>query len=360
MAPALVSGVLKGIGRGASAARWRPLPPADREIFELRPSHLTLEFTNLCNADCVFCPYSQQIRAHERMSDAVFEKAVSDYVATGGGSVDLTPTVGDPLIHPKFVDWVRHLRSIPQIDRITVTTNGILLGRHGVNAVLDAGLSRINISMAGFDEAMYRRVYRSNAYRKVLANVTELLAANAEHSQPVSIFLCLRPDRPKAEVMADPDLQPLLRFSPKFDFAEVFSRSGGLMQELPDGMQLAPLRTEPKREPCRKTFTGIVVQSNGDVQVCGCESSINAPALVIGNIERQSLQEIWRGAEVRAVRQSFTDGCLNSNCAKCDYYYQPPGFQTSEMRRMAKDSRRRLAGEIVRHREPVSDAWLLE
>jgi radical SAM protein with 4Fe4S-binding SPASM domain len=360
MAPAFVVGMLKGIYRGASAALWRALPSVDGEIFELRPPHLTLEFTNLCNANCVFCPYSLQTRAHERMSEAIFKKAVSDYVTTGGGSVDLTPVVGDPLIHPDFVKWVRYLRSIPQIDRITVTTNGILLARHGINAVLDCGLSRINISMAGFDEAMYRRVYQSDSYKKVLANVTELLAQNSKRSNPVPIFLCLRPDKPRAEVMADPDLQPLLRYSPKLEFAEVFSRSGGLMQDLPAGMRLAPVPTKPKRQPCRNTFTGIVVQSNGDVQVCGCESSVNATDLIIGNLQRQSLQEIWRSAQLRAVRQSFTNGCLNSNCSNCDYYYQPPDFHTPEMRRTAKISRRRLTGEIVRHEKPVANAWQME
>ena len=66
----------------------RMLPGEDREIFELRAFGLQLEFTNLCNANCLFCPYELQTRPHETMSDAVFEKAVADFVASGGGSVD--------------------------------------------------------------------------------------------------------------------------------------------------------------------------------------------------------------------------------------------------------------------------------
>jgi radical SAM protein with 4Fe4S-binding SPASM domain len=294
------------------------------------------------------------------MSERVFKKAVEDYIAMGGGSVDLTPTVGDPLIHPKFVDWVRHLRSIPQIDRITVTTNGILLDRRGIDAVLDAGLSRINISLAGFDEAMYRRVYRSNAYPKVLKNIHELLAANSKRSERVPVFLCLRPDRPKEEELAAADLQPLLKYRPNISFVDLFSRSGGQINELPAGMELAPPVAEPKLEPCRSTYTALLVQSNGDVQVCACEASVNAPALVVGNIDRQTLLEIWRGERLRAVRESFRNGCLNSNCSKCDYSYHTPDFHTPAMRNMAKATRRRLAGDIVRHGQPISHEWQME
>lgn len=344
----------------ASAALWKSLPLADREIFELRPFHLVLEFTNLCNADCVFCPYSQQKRPHEHMSEAIFTKAVSDYVAMGGGSVDLTPTVGDALIHPKFVQWVRYLRAIPQIDRITLTTNGILLGRHGVEQVLDSGLSRINVSLAGFDRQMYRRVYRTDAYRKVLENVRQLLAANHARREPVAIFLCLRPDRSEEEVLAAPDLQPLLKYRPNIRFAGTFSRSGGQIDTLPDGMDLAPVTTATKSEPCRATYTALVVRSSGDVQVCGCEASINADALVVGNVEADSLEAIWRGELLRRLRDSFRDGTLNRNCSKCDFYYQPPGFHTPEMRRMAKATRRRHSGEIVRHAGPFSWEWQME
>jgi radical SAM protein with 4Fe4S-binding SPASM domain len=360
MASGLVSEVLDRVRRRASATFWKALPGADGEIFELRPFHLVLELTNLCNANCVFCPYSQQTRPHERMSEAVFRKAVADYIAMGGGSVDLTPTVGDPLIHPKFVEWVRYLRSHRQIDRITLATNGILLDKHGVEEILDSGISRLNISLAGFDRQMYRRIYRTDAYRKVLANIERLLAANSARSEPVTIFLCLRPDRPEEEVLASPDLQPLLKYHPKIRFAGVFSRSGGQIDELPPGMELAPPVTEKKTLPCRATYMALVVQSNGDVQVCGCESAINAPELVVGNIERQSLQEIWRGERLRALRESFRDGGLNTNCAKCDYYYKPPGFHTAEMRTMAKATRRRLSGETVTHSGPVTWEWQME
>src|SRR5947199_10131101 len=96
---------------------------ADLDAMARRPFELHLELTNLCNANCVFCPYQFQQREVQFMSDEVFEKAVGDYAAMGGGSVGLTPVVGDALIDPKFIDRVRYLRALPMIDRIWLTTN---------------------------------------------------------------------------------------------------------------------------------------------------------------------------------------------------------------------------------------------
>jgi molybdenum cofactor biosynthesis enzyme MoaA len=84
--------------------------------------------------DCVFCPYQFQQRTVDFMSEEVFSKAVGDFVDCGGGSVGLTPIVGDALIHPDFVSRVRDLRAQLRIDRIWVTTNAILLDKHGKGA----------------------------------------------------------------------------------------------------------------------------------------------------------------------------------------------------------------------------------
>src|SRR5262245_43541628 len=176
----------------------------------LRPFELHLELTNVCNANCVFCPYQFQTREFTFMTDEVFYKAVNDFVACGGGSVGLTPVVGDALIDPKFVQRVTYLRSLTRIDRIWVITNAILLDKHGVSEILNSGLSAITISTSGFDEDTYRRIYRSAAYQRVRKNILELLEKNSLRPNPIPIAIGLRSDRPLKEVLADPDFQSIL------------------------------------------------------------------------------------------------------------------------------------------------------
>src|SRR5260370_66369 len=183
----------------------------------LRRFELHLELTNLCNANCVFCPYQFQRREVSYMPEDVFRRAVDDFVDCGGGSVGLTPIVGDALIHPDFVARVHYLRAQPRIDRIWVTTHAILLDKHRIDALPRSRLTSITISTSGFDEPSYRRIYRSSAYPRFRRNVAELVRRNRELPDPLTITIGLRTDRPLEEVMADADFQEILAHRPDID-----------------------------------------------------------------------------------------------------------------------------------------------
>lgn len=318
------------------------------DAMAIRPFELHLELTNLCNANCVFCPYQYQSRIHETMPDAVFEKAVGDYIACGGGSVGLTPIVGDALIDPKFLDRVRHLRSLPKIDRIWVTTNAILLDKHGIDEVLASGLTSITISTAGFQEAMYRRVYRTASYQRMRRNVLALLEANSKRVDPIGITIGLRPDRPLDEVMRDSDFQAILEFGPPLDFTWAYTPSNGRIKrgDLPPLMRLRGVSSKP--EPCVQTYNGPIVLADGTVLACSCVASMDAVVdLGIGNLKNDTLLNLWQGSLLKQLRESFTTKTLNPTCSGCDMYRNLDLYRSSEGRQRAQANRARSRGEIV-------------
>jgi radical SAM protein with 4Fe4S-binding SPASM domain len=319
------------------------------DAMAMRPFELHLELTNLCNADCIFCPYHVQERAHETMSDRIFDKAVADYVAEGGGSVVLTPIVGDALIDPQVIDRIRRLRALPAIDRIKMTTNAILVDRYGAENVLTSGITTMSISIAGFEPQMYERVYRSKQYPRVRKNVMALLETNAKLGRPVNIIISLRPDRPLDEVMKHKDFQDVLAFDPPLDFTWSFTTAGGRItrEMLPAAMRL---RTSPRKsEACVNTYNGPMVLPSGDVIACSCVAAMDAIAdLKIGNIVEQPLGDIWRSHQTQALRASFGAPELNRTCAGCDMYRNLDLYRTSEGRARAQINRARARGEIVK------------
>lgn len=329
-----------------------PIRPA-LDSMAMRPYELHLELTNICNANCVFCPYKYQERAHTIMPDDIFEKAVADFVACGGGGVALTPIVGDALIDPKFLERVRYLRSFPQIDRIWLTTNAILLDKFGIDQVLASGLTSMTISTAGFQESMYRRVYRNAAYQRMRRNVLALLEANSKLAKPLVITIGLRPDRPLEEVMRDPDFQPILKFDPILDFTWAYTPANGRIkrEDLPSIMRLRKVTTKP--EACLQTYNGPIVLADGTVLACSCVASMDAvDDLKIGNIKRETLLNVWQGAQLKKLRESFKAKPLNATCSGCDMYRNLDLYRTSEGRQRAKASRARFQGQIVT-RTPV-------
>jgi hypothetical protein len=321
------------------------------DAMALRPYELHLELTNLCNADCVFCPYQFQERKTEFMPDEVFEKAVADFVRIGGGSVGLTPIVGDALIDPNFVRRVKHLRSHPEIDKIWVTTNAILLDKHGIQEVLDSGITHFNISTAGFEEAMYVRVYRNRSYRRMKDNVVGLLERNSARPDPLPITIALRPDRPLDEVMKHPDFQPVLQHNPTLDFTWSFTSANGRITReiLPAGMRLRQVSV--RNESCVNLWNGPIVLPDGTVMACSCVAAMDATTdLGIGNILSTDLLQLWTGMRLQEIRRGFGTPALNKTCAGCDMYRDLELYRTSEGRQRAAANTARMEGTVVQRR----------
>jgi MoaA/NifB/PqqE/SkfB family radical SAM enzyme len=320
-----------------------------------RPFELHLELTNICNAKCVFCPYQFQQRQHEFMTDEVFEKAVSDYVKINGGSVSLTPIVGDALIDPKFLERVRYLRKFPEIDRILLTTNGILLDQFGIENILNSGLDSISISTSGFEAESYRRIYRSSAYERMKNNVTQLVQTNAKREKPLNIWICLRTDRSMNDVMKDPDFQPILEHNPDIDFTWSYTSAGGRVtrEVLPSAMKLRV--SPPKKETCVNLFNGPIVLPDGTVIACSCVAAMDAQDdLKIGHILEDDLLSIYTGPLMKNLRDQFKPGgCLNKTCGSCDMYRDLELYKTTNGRERAKLNKARVTGIVKRASGPM-------
>ena len=89
-----------------------------------RPLAISVETINICNNDCIICPYSAQTRKRRTMAMDLFEKAIRDYQEIGGGPVSLTPLVGEAFLDKHLLRRLRFMKQAPSITKVSVTTNG--------------------------------------------------------------------------------------------------------------------------------------------------------------------------------------------------------------------------------------------
>ena len=66
-------------------------------------------------------------------------------------------TGGEPLVHPLVVEIVHRIASIPNIEKVSLTTNAMLLERMA-QPLADAGLERVNISLDSLDADKFRLI----------------------------------------------------------------------------------------------------------------------------------------------------------------------------------------------------------
>ena len=103
-----------------------------------------------CNIKCTYCSVNEDAR----VLDFVVEK---DYLVEEFAKVvqqkecdDIEVHIGpqgEPLLYGDLVELVRDLRKIPQVKRISMVTNGTLLTTQMMDALVEAGITRFDLSI---------------------------------------------------------------------------------------------------------------------------------------------------------------------------------------------------------------------
>lgn len=294
------------------------------KMMENRYAHLGIEPTNICNANCTFCGYRFLKKSKSTMSLDLFKKTVDDYASQGGGALNFTPTVGDPLVDGKILEKISYARSVPQISSIFLYTNAILFDKFGYEQVLNSGVSRLAISTYMGSREGYKQYYGKDEYPRVVRNIIGILRTNKEAKTDVQVTLHLRCEGDESLWKnTDEYAQIAALINPSdITFLKEYDHWGGLIHEedIPEGTVLqVPLSAQEKsKSPCFEMYRRIHVLANGDVGVCVCrdmEGEIN-----IGNVEHSTITELWQGDKIKEYRSNWTKGILPEVCVECTRY----------------------------------------
>jgi cyclic pyranopterin phosphate synthase len=76
-------------------------------------------------------------------------------------------TGGEPLVRKGCCDLVRMLKEVSGIEKVTLTTNGILLGQY-LDKLVSAGLDAVNISLDTLDREQYKQITGTDGLDKVI------------------------------------------------------------------------------------------------------------------------------------------------------------------------------------------------
>jgi GTP 3',8-cyclase len=140
----------------------------DREIRSLRVS-----VTDKCNFRCRYCMPAEGLEWLPREEVLSFEeiaRLVSVLAPMGVDEVRLTG--GEPLVRRDLPVLVGMLGAIDGVRDLSLTTNGVLLDRLA-RPLVDAGLTRINVSLDSLSHVRFAEITRRDALDRVLAGLAE-------------------------------------------------------------------------------------------------------------------------------------------------------------------------------------------
>ena len=140
-----------------------------------RISYLRVSITDRCNERCGYCMPQELQEWLPRHEILTYEETLRLMrIAAELGVSKVRITGGEPLTRRGILDFVRQIPEIPRITSIGLSTNGTLLAREitpartMAEALRDAGVQSVNISLDTLDAAVYSQITGRDFHAQVL------------------------------------------------------------------------------------------------------------------------------------------------------------------------------------------------
>ncbi len=224
---------------------------------------LRISVTDRCNFRCVYCMPSQvfgpDFQFLTRAQVLTFEeisRLARLFVAQGVSKIRLTG--GEPLVRRDLYKLVAMLNEIPDLD-LTLTTNGALLAQQA-QALKDAGLKRVTVSLDSLDDAVFKAL---NDVDFPVGKVLEgMYAAEVAGLWPIKVNMVVKKGVNEASVL------PMARFFREkgyilrfIEYMDVGSTNGWRMDDVVTARQIVEMiNAEMPLETVEPNYVGEVAE----------------------------------------------------------------------------------------------------
>ncbi len=271
-----------------------------------KPVHLKLELTNYCNLSCPMCPHQQMQRPVGYMSPALFRRIIDQAVPEL--EFAYVHHLGESLFHGRIGELIAYGTGAGVA--MGLSTNATFLDQRKAAALLDSGLRFLVISLDANSAESYDKMRAGGDFSTTVRNIEHFLAAASVHCPSLHVVVQM--------IISAHNQHEVLAFAQRWprqvvlkearDWAGQVSLSSLRPQSRALG-QVLPLSRPPSSEapaqqliaPCRLPFSELTVLWDGKVVPC---ANVFEHTGVLGDLSRQSLDEVWNGAPMQALRRA--------------------------------------------------------
>lgn len=282
------------------------------EECEKFPKYVEVETTDRCNAQCPMCTKAISKNEHiSVMGDALFGKIVNELKDYTDWIEGVTiQWMGEPLLDRKLEDRIKALKDIG-IKKVMLSTNASLLNENRCENLLKAGLDDLRMSIDSIQKETFQIVRHGLHYETVMEN-----ALNA-----IKIRNRVRPQTQIRVRMIDLE-ETHNEIEEWLKFWNARLGAGDLAQVMPQHTTAlwnnnTTVREHWIDEPCISLFSTAVISAEGRVGLCCIDTELDNE---VGNVNINTIKEIWNGERIRKYRQMHLNGSRNdiSLCRGCD------------------------------------------
>jgi radical SAM protein with 4Fe4S-binding SPASM domain len=281
------------------------------------PKMVVIGMSYVCNARCPSCPYNNNDTLRKRYSDVllmpenVFKKIADEcgkyaaVIRVSGG--------GEPLLHPKAVELLCYAKNVGA--KIGLITNGSRLTTSVLISLLTANVDVLEFSADAPDEETYNRVRPGLDWKNLVNTVSLAKAMRDTHYFKTKIIVSVIDQ-------TGVDVEKAKAFwGAHCDRVQVRKYLTWGLNESHAG-DATPYLDPAAKIPCPWLFERLNIDSRGDVTICGEDLAFKYK---FANVMTQSIESIWLGPEMSALRKLHLEhrGDEHVACKDCpDWKYR--------------------------------------
>ena len=293
------------------------------------PEDISIEATNVCNFRCSFCPQSGA-RHHDivprsylgvHQADRIMRKLRAEGISTKTLHWTLD---GEPFMHKKFSELCE-IAIENGFTNMFFSTNGSLLTKEAIDELPKAGGARYTFAIDYCADPHYFETVRGTpgSWKRIFDNIHASLK-DARHKKIFYTITDISTYELRDKKGSDERFRALRSLfdtsNGRISFRrKTFHNATGLVGEFVKGSSGAHYHL------CPYPWTSFHIASNGDVVACGRDLRRQT---ILGNILRQSLQEIWHGDPYRQLRMNLAQRTPWKSivCNGCDMPFDDAKF----------------------------------
>ena len=299
----------KKIGNFTKLAKIYRSYQTGRAVCHYLPLRIWLEPTDRCNLACPIC--INRTIPDDQKGDMPWELFCSIINQLEGEICDINLFHrGEPLLHPRISEMISYIKARKMTTRIH--TNATKLTKQLSNNLLSAGLDYISFSFDGFDKETYERNRVNAVFEETLDNIINFLK-NKKELKARNCFTVLQ----IIDTGFSRDQKAKQKFLKNFSGLPLNKISIRTPHNWAGGISVSH-QGKPRRPiVCTFPWYGLTIFRDGKVYPC---SQDYGGEIYIGDLNQQSLADIWNNQILQQIRKDFYHKNYGSYrpCTKCD------------------------------------------
>jgi len=289
------------------------------EVNEIKFKKAQIQTQSFCNASCIMCPYgsTSQTLPQGKMKWELFQKVIDDLLSYPSLKHISLMLQNEPLLNKNIIDEIRYVRNKKSEINISINTNGLNLTKEFATQLTEAGLNTLIFSINGLTKETFEHIEKGLDYEIIMANLMNLI----KYKPPkLNVAVKCMVIKNNAIEFSLPDkfsnlAELLQKHQISLDISPISNRAGSL-EQYDDLLIFEHLQSSRNKLLCEDLFETINILYNGDVISCCADWNRES---VLGNLKKQSIEEVFIGKEMIRRRKIILDGKYDQlkPCADC-------------------------------------------